>query len=103
MTSLNDITISAEKIQGSKEEVIRLLNEYGVLIVPSFYPQERTARLDQEFAGLLEQKQPYIKNVPYSHGKAAYAMTKDMEQNLYPVTLETYNASFMDELTAMYF
>jgi len=103
MNSIDKIVVSKAKFESNKNEVITLLKEYGVLIIPSFYSSETIENLNSEFSELLEQKQAYIKNVPYSDGKAAYALTKDLEKNIYPTTLETYNAPFMDALTEMYF
>ena len=101
-TEINTITFSKKNIENNKTEIIKLLKQFGVLIIPSFYSDDVIEKLNSEFAQLLEQKQPYIKNVPYSNGKAAYALTKEIEKDIYPVTIETYTAPFMVELTESY-
>ena len=103
MEKINDITINQNQFERNKESTIKLLKQFGVLIIPSFYSDDVIEKLNSEFAQLLEQKQPYIKNVPYSNGKAAYALTKEIEKDIYPVTIETYTAPFMAELTESYF
>src|SRR5687768_9406866 len=99
--ALHEITFEKKDID--TPELFDALRKYGTVIVNSFYDQERVSGLNEEFERILACREPYLKKVEYSNGRATSFKTAELDRAAYPVTYRTYTDKFMQDMTTAYF
>jgi hypothetical protein len=99
---MEKVAIRKETFLSDEAGAMRLLKSNGVTIIPAFYDSDKLKKLNSEFDRLLEAKEPWIKKMDYSNGRAVSVWTKDMEAGLYPETLKTFTDPLMQRITSAY-
>ncbi|MFK7905181.1 MAG: phytanoyl-CoA dioxygenase family protein [Chitinophagales bacterium] len=94
-------TVAVENI--SETNVLELLKEYGIVVIPNYLNNESIGSLLGEFENLLTTSDTGFKSqIPYSNGRGAKVFRRKMKENDYPVTAQVFGDSFMNELKNAY-
>lgn len=92
--------------QGSlenEEEILTLLKQYGVVILPNYISPKDLIDLKTEFEYLLSSPDDASKKeTPYSDGKAIRITRHNLDTESYPVTCRIFNAPFMEQFKNAY-
>ncbi|MEQ8625576.1 MAG: phytanoyl-CoA dioxygenase family protein [Vicingaceae bacterium] len=98
--------VSDFTFQGSTEkidEILTLLKDFGVVILPDFLDSDDLNNLKSEFELLLSSPDDASKKeTPYSDGRAIRITKKKLSKDSYPVTCKTFNSEFMESFKNSY-
>jgi hypothetical protein len=84
------------------EQVLELLNQWGIVHIPSYLNSTQVSLLQNEFHVLLEHQEKWIRPIDYSLGAGVKFAHNEIDQARFPMTFNLFSSTFMQTITDRY-
>jgi ectoine hydroxylase-related dioxygenase (phytanoyl-CoA dioxygenase family) len=99
MISLDEITLTKKS---SSKHLMKLLNQFGVLVVKDFLDRKKTDNLLKDFENIYSSGANWAQITPYSKGRCCRVNRLEMAKKKFPTTSEIFGSVWMNEISYSY-